>query len=89
MLHRPVEFTPFGSALAADGKTLISNPDEQEIITLIQECRAAGIHCGLLLLNSTVRVTEPDAVPPGGIPTSTTSWRQHKLGATRENHHER
>ena len=33
---------PFGSALAADGKTLISNPDEQEIITLIQECRAAG-----------------------------------------------
>ena len=34
---------PFGSALAADGCTMIANSEEQEIITLIQEHRHAGL----------------------------------------------
>ena len=33
---------PFGHALADDGRTLIPHPDEQAILGLLRDCRAAG-----------------------------------------------
>lgn len=34
---------PFGFALAADGRTLVANPDEQEIVACVRALRAEGV----------------------------------------------